>query len=238
MGMGLLGLIAVIVIVLGLGGGGFYLLWLKTRPKKETWTAKVYHLSESIRDPTRNKKGEVISKLSLNDIKPYAFDILEKIERKNQTVYRLQKLNKPTPPVEGDVIEYWGKGRKEVAVLIDKGNCSLMKKGYDKVTGDLVFEPMPISRINLMKSEMALRKDRQQANKDILQAITPWIVTGICMMSIIGIAYITITGYIEISENLNQKIPTPTTTVTKPPVQNLGKQEPTPEVPMIDGGGT
>lgn len=236
--MGLIGLFGVIGVVLGIGGGGFYLLWLKTRPKKETWAAKVYQLSESKRDPTKNKEGNVISKLSLHDIKPYAFDILEKIERKDQIVYRLQKLNKPTPPVEGDVVEYWGQGKKEVSVLIHKGNCSLMKKGYDKETGDLVFEPMPISRINLMKSEMALRKDRQQANKDILQAITPWIVTGICMMSIIGIAYITISGYIEISENLKSDVCTgKTTTVTQPPTQNLGKQEPEPEVPMVDGNG-
>jgi hypothetical protein len=49
---------------------------------------------------------------------------------------------------------------------------------------------------------MAIRKDRLQKEKDILQAITPWIVTGICMLGLVAIAYVQINGFIEISDNL------------------------------------
>ena len=53
----------------------------------------------------------------------------------------------------------------------------------------------------MIKGEMAIRKDRLRKEKDILQAITPWIVAGICMLGLITIVYMTVDGYVEISEN-------------------------------------
>lgn len=214
------------------GGGIGYFLYLKTRPKKETWTAEVYQLGEGIRDPTI-KDGKVISELRLNDLRPYAQDTLEKVEKENGiTLYRLQKLNKTTPAVTGDVVDYWGEGKKKVTVLMHKGGCTLLKKGYEKKSGEIIFNPLPHSRINIIKGEMSIRKDRLQKEKDILVAITPWVIAGICMLGLIAIAYVEIEGFIKISENikdvelgacekidmdkikemvLNRETPTPTT---------------------------
>jgi len=198
----LIGLVIATFVVCVVGGIGGYFIWVKTRPKKEIWHARVYQLSDGVRAP-RIAKGEVVSNLRLQDLRPYAQDILEKVEKeKGIIVYRLQKLNKTTPAVESDVVEYWGEGKKEVSVLLHKGGCTLLMKGYDKKSGEAIFDPLPHSRINLIKSEMAIRKDRLQKEKDILQAITPWIVAGICMLGLVAIAYVQVDGFIKVSEKL------------------------------------
>jgi len=198
----LVGLVIGTLVVCIVGGSIGYLLWLKTRPAKETWHAKIYQLSDGIRPP-RTKDGVIVGDIPLQDLRPYATDVLEKVEKdKGIIVYRLQKLNKATPAVESDVVEYWGEGKREISVLMHKGGCTLLKKGYDKESGEAIFDPLPHSRINLIKSEMAIRKDRLAKEKDILQAITPWIVTGICMLGLVAIAYVQINGYIQISEDL------------------------------------
>jgi len=205
MGLILNAVIATIVVTF-LGGGVAYLVWVKTRPKKETWTAKVYRLGDGIRDP-EIKDGRVISDLKLQDLQPYALDVLEKVEKApGITVFKLQKLNKATPAVEGDVVDYWGEGKKEVSVLIHKGQCTLLRRGYDQKTGEIIFDPLPHSRINLIKSEMAIRKDRLQKEKDIMQAITPWIVAGICMLGLVAIAYTMISGFVEIADKSSEAV--------------------------------
>jgi hypothetical protein len=203
--MDLFTLIIIVVVTLGIGGAGFYFLWWKSRPKKETYVARVWQLSDATRDSIKDVNGNIISELKLRELKPFMYDILERIEKDpGITIYRLQKLNKPTPEVTGDYVDYWPtlepEKRKEVNVLMFNGTCTLMRKGFDKKTSDVIFHPMPISRINMLKSEMAIRKDRLMKEKDILQAITPWIIAGICIIGLIGITYILMNGYTEISK--------------------------------------
>lgn len=198
----LIGIVVTTFIVCVFGGAGGYWLWVKTRPKKETWNAKVYHLSEGIRK-ARDASGQVVGDIELRDLKPYAEDVLEKVVKgKGIMVYRLQRLNLTTPAVESDVIENWGAGKREVAILVDKGGTTLLKKGYDKKSGEQIFNPQPRGRIDLIKSEMAIRKDRLQKEKDILQAISPWIVAGICMIGLVAITYVAVDGFVTMSENL------------------------------------
>ncbi len=200
----LIGLVIGTFVVTVIGGLGGYWLWLKTRPKKETWRAKVYQLSEGVRRIS-DLNGEILSDLQLQDLRPYAEDVLEKVTKgKGITVWRLQKLNLTTPAVDADVVDYWGNGNREVTVLVHKGSTTLLKKGYDKKSGEQIFNPMSRSRIDLIKSEMAIRKDRLQKEKDILQAISPWIVAGICMIGLVAIAYVQVDGFISVSENLKE----------------------------------
>ena len=181
------------------GGGGGYLIWIITRPKKQTWIAKVYQLGKGVREPQIDKKGDIISELKLRDLHPYSKAILQKIDKEHGTTYyELQKLKKTTPAPEDGTVEYWGKGKKEVSVLYHKDGCTLLKKGYDKTIGEIVFDPLPHSRVNIIKGEMGLRKNRLHEKKDILEAITPWIVAGICIMGLIGIAYIQGEAYIKV----------------------------------------
>jgi len=198
----IISIIVVTLIVCGIGGAGMYFLWLKTRPKKITWNAKVYQLGEGVKPPVIDSKGKVLSDLQLKDLRPYTTDVVEKIEKEpGITVYRLLKLNKTVPAVTNDCVDYWGENRKEVNVLIDGETCTLLKKGYDSKAG-VIFNPLPYSRINMIKGEMAIRKDRLRKEKDILQAITPWIVAGICMMGLVAIIYIGVNGFITMSENI------------------------------------
>lgn len=197
----LIGVVIVTLIVTLIGGGGFALLWRLTRPPKMVWKADVYQLGEGIKPPIKSRDGKIISDIKLCDLRPYTTDIIEKIEKApGITIYRLIKLNKTTPAVTNDCVDYWGEKNKKVAVLIDGESCTLLKKGYDKDAG-VVFNPMPYERTTMIKSEMAIRKDRLRKEKDILQAITPWIVTGMCMLGLCAITWMIIDGNITISEN-------------------------------------
>lgn len=205
--MNLIVLVIVTFVVLSLGGGLGYLVYLRTRPKKETWSAKVYTLGDGVKEESvMDKDGKPVKHLRLNDLKPYILDTLEKTEMKNQVIYRLQRLKKPTPPVEGDVVDFWGADKREVHVLYIGGTCTLMKKGYDKDIGKAVFEPIGTDKINLLKSEMAMRTDRLQKEKDILQAITPWIVAGICVIGLVAIVYMETSALIHIGDTLGEKL--------------------------------
>lgn len=242
--MGLLSIVIATALITTIGGGIGYFLYLKTRPKKETWIAEVYQLGEGVREPKLNKEGKPITQIKLNDLRPYALDTLEKIDKRpGITIYRLQKLNKTTPAVTGDVVDYWGEGKKKVSVLLQEGGCTLLKKGYDKSTGEIIFNPLQHSRINIIKEEMAIRKDRLHQEKDILQAITPWIVTGICMLALVALAYIMIEGFIAISENIQRVEEQACADVDleklilnreTPETHDLGVQEPPDDIPVIE----
>lgn len=198
----LVGLVIAIVVIVGLGGAGAYVIWLKTRPKKMWWKANVYQLAEGVRPPVRDKHGKIVSDLKLSDLRPYARDTIEKLDKGvGMVMYKLSRLGKTVPPVTNDVVDYWGEKDKEVAVLIDGETCTILKKGYDRLAG-IIFNPMPHDRINMIAGEIQLRKERLRNEKDILQAITPWIVTGIAMLGLVAIVYFAVDGFITISENL------------------------------------
>lgn len=192
----------VMFAVLSVGGGLGYLVWLKTRPKKMTWDAEIYTISDAIKQEVVNQDGKIIKKLCLQDLRPYAMDIIEKIDRKGVTIYRLQKLGKPVPPIEADLIENWG-SRKKVNILYAGGSCTLLNKGYEAEIGKAVYDPMPADRINLLTQELTLKKQRLQQEKDILTAITPWIVGMMALVAIIGLCYIMVSGWVEINEKSN-----------------------------------
>ena len=203
MAVNLLMLVAVTVGVILVGSAIGYVLFLKTRPKKETWDAKVYQLSQGARMVKTDKDGKIISKVNLNDLIPYSEDVLEKVEREpGITIFRLQRLNIVTPSITGKEVEFWGKGKRVVHVVVKEGVATLLTNGYDQDTGNRIFQPLPFSRTNMIVSQMAVRKDRLKPTKDILTAITPWIVSIVCMIGLISIAYIEIDGLIKISESL------------------------------------
>ncbi len=186
------------VITMGIG----YLVWVKTRPKKIAWIAKIYQVGEGIIPPLKDDSGKVISDIELKDLRPFATDILERVEKeKGIKVYRLISLNKTTPEVTADCIENWGKGRKEVSVLMQGETCTLLRKGYDK-NGKMIFNPMPYDRVNMITNEMSIRKDRLRKDKDILQAVLPYVVLVVCIIGLVAMAYVLGDAYVKISDNL------------------------------------
>lgn len=237
----IIGSILFSLIIAGLGGGIAYYVWIKTRKKKETWNARIYQLGDGVRQIEQTVDGKKVkSSIKLKDLKPLGKDVLEKIEKDpGITVYRLQKRNRTTPEVNSGYVELWSNQDREVDVLFYNGSYTLMKKGFDAVTGEMIFNPMPLSRINMMKSEMAIRKDRLVKEKDILQAITPWIVAGMSMLTLVALFYLGVQGMVEISENLAEATEgtankLPNFQPTDQPghnIQNLGNQP-----PMVEGG--
>jgi len=191
-------------IGLGIGIVGFaigYLIWVKTRPKKETWTAYVYQLAEGIRPPIKNEKGQVISNLALSDLIPYDIDILEKIPRnKGINNFVLKKLSKSVQEPQAGDIEYWGTDKKIIRILLHNGSTSIIRSGYDTKTGSQVFRPLPVDRINTIKTEMEVRKERLKKSKDILQSITPFVVIAIAMLSLIAIVYMNVDATLKMNK--------------------------------------
>ena len=193
----------IMALVLIIGGGIGYWIWLGTRPKKLIWRAKVYQLGEGIMPPIE-KNGKVIADYKLTDLREYASDIVEQIITKGGgTRYWLRTLKKSVPVVTADCVEKWGKD-KFVSVLLHGDTCTLLKCGYDKKTAHKIFIPMDADRINMIKTESEERKARVETNKDILSAIAPFIITGLWIMGLVAITYIVASSMIEIGKQNNE----------------------------------
>jgi len=199
------GIIAITFIVSSLGIGGGYLLWLKTRPHKETWRAKVYKLSEGVRD-VKIEDGKIVSNIKLNDLQEHFIDIAERVNPEpGITVYRLQKRNKAIPNVTTEAVERWGDIR-EINLVEVQGSYYLLKKGFESKSGEAIFSPMKVDDLNMTESEMMVRKKRYKKEKDILEAISPWIVTALLCLTLIAITYMIIDGYTTITEKFNEGV--------------------------------
>jgi len=190
------GIIIVGFIILAIGGGIGYWIWLVTRTEKMTWKALVYQLGDG--------KIACLDKYTLNELRPYTEDIIEKIDKKNgATHYWMQKMKKAVPVITADCVEVWGIGKnsKVVRVLLQEDTCTILKAGYDSSIGEQIFRPLPHDRINMIKTELSERKERIQDKKDILSAIAPFVTIGISMIALVIAIYIIVQGAIESSQN-------------------------------------
>jgi len=198
--------VAIIILaasIFGLGGGGFYILYLVTRPKKMTWPAKVYQPSQGIKPPIKDKRGNIVSDFQISDLRPFSTDVIERVNKGvGITVYRLVKLQKVVPAVTGDVIETFSDKDRYVNVLYDGDACTLLTSGYDRTSGSKIFRPLPHDAANMIKTEVALRTERLKAEKDVLAAITPWIIFGIAAVSMVALAYIMGSSFVDMTENI------------------------------------
>ena len=197
----LIGLMIATFIISSIGMGGGFWFYNKIKPKKMTWNAKVYQVGEGIKPYKRDKEGNVIHKIKLCELKPYTTDIIEKDEINHGIVeYRLKKLGKVCNPISNDVVEYWGEKNKQVSVVLIDDQPVLMTKGYDKTTEELIYETIPTDKMFMISSQIASRKARKKSKKDILEAITPWVIAGLMMLACFGIAYISFTSLEKMNE--------------------------------------
>ena len=185
-----------------IGGGVGFGIWYFTRPKKMIWSARIYTISEThktLYDLDGNPKN-----ITLNDLRPFTTDILEKINLEHgREIYRLQKLGKTTPAVDSGHIENWGT-QKEVKVLLYNNSCTLLTSGYDK-DGTIVFNPVPYDTQNMVRNEISSRKAKLHKEKDILEAIAPYITIGISMIFLFGVIYFIINSMVDINRDLVQQ---------------------------------
>lgn len=185
----IVGVVIAVAVILIIGGGLAYFFWVSSRPKKMTWNAQIY------------QKGDGIIDGKLSELKPFARDVIEKIDKKSgATHYWLQKMKKAVPVVTADCVEVWENGQKHVKVLLDGDTMTLIKSGYDTKTAQEIFKPMPHDRINMIKTEIEERKARIENTKDILAQITPFVVVGIAMLGLVAIVYFQVQGAIKVGE--------------------------------------
>ena len=195
-------LIGILFLVLTLGSGIGYFIWLITRPKKMTWTAYVWQLGEGIKNKEIDSEGGEISSVRLKDLRPYIKDILEKTEPEpGYTIYKLKRLNKSCPAPTGETVDLWGDKQKIVNVLYAKDGCTLLKKGYD-MAGEQIFQPLSYETTNMIQHEVIIKKGRLMKERDILQSITPWIVTAISVLGLIAVSYLLTQSWLEINEEV------------------------------------
>jgi len=178
------------LILAGIVFGGAYFFYVMSKHKKQTWNARIYTLSEGVRPALKNKKGEVISDLKLKDLKQFGSDVVEKKHKgKGITVYFLQREKKTVPPITSDVVEKWGK-HGEVNILLDKENCTLLKKGYDEKTGNEIFNPLPYDTLSMIDNQIAVREDKfQTKTKDLLAALAPYFLGILVFVALIANGY-------------------------------------------------
>lgn len=200
--MDLWGIVIGTIIVAGLGMGGSYLVWLKLQRKKHFWNARVYRLGDAIR-VLRDRDGKIVNKIKLKQLIPYRTDKVLREENKKGTYYRLAGIDVPVNEVTGPCEEEWGDKSKWVSVLVEGEQGSILKPGYDR-DGNKVFQPTPIDELNLIMQQSTMRKDRHAQQRDILQALVPYVVAGISMLALLGIVYFMVNGQIEMNENSNQ----------------------------------
>lgn len=200
--MGLLTIILITAVVTIVGGGLGYFLFMRTSAKKIAWTAFCFQLGEGVRDAKVDaRSGKSLSELKLQDLRPYMKDVLVRIDKPHaRTVHKLERLNMTTNAVNADMVDVWSAQDKYVHVLVHGDTATILKKGYDKETGNIIFQPMPRERMDLIKSEILIKKDRLKREKDILQAITPWIVAGICILGLVTITYFITNSHLKASD--------------------------------------
>jgi len=190
-----------IFIILTVGGLGFYLIFIKSRPKTRNWIAKCYQMGDGVKPKIRDNKGKILLDIKLNDLIPLKKDRLIKTETKDGISYMLSQQKITTNAVTADMVEDWGDD-KEVHVLIMNDQASVLKKGIHKESTKVIFNPMERERVDLIVSDITHKKDRMRQEKNIWQQITTWIVAGILMLGMVSGIFLTVDGQVKTTEKL------------------------------------
>lgn len=184
-----------ILVMLGIiifGGGGGYLIWVKTRPKKPTWKAFVWQLTDAKHDKVKGLDGKEVGDLDLRELRLYGRDLLIKDSEVKDgiTVFKLSRLLRTVKDVTPDCITNYGEKIGEyVDVLFSGDSCTLLRRSYDNKTGRQIWNPMPYDRINALKNDIAVRKSRIHKKADVLAQILPYVAILMSFMFILGVAY-------------------------------------------------
>lgn len=189
--------------------GGGYFLWIKTRPKSISWKADVYIEGGGKLEDITDFKGKLIEgQMQMKGLRPYTQDVIERVEMgQGKVVYKLVKLNRTTPQINEDCVDYWGADNKRVAVLIKGETCTLLRKGFNPAAdekGNLVFDPMPYEKINMITNQMAIKRDNIFKEKDILAAVLPYVAVVASVIGLVAIGWVMGSSYVDMSENFKE----------------------------------
>lgn len=201
--MNLLLVFVISFVIISLGGGAGWFFWYKSKPKSRTWTARCYTIGEGVL--TRSileKKKDTGYKIRLKDLKPYTVDILKKVTKRTDTIYKLVRQNLTTGAVTADMVDNWGKDKLEVNVLIHGDSATLMRKSYDWELGTILFRPMDRELMEMIKSEMTIQTSRYEETKSMLLSLAPYITFGIILFGLLAVSYFISDALIKISDRI------------------------------------
>ena len=186
------------MIVFGVG----YWIWMFTRPKKQTWKARIYRITDGTKI-LKDKEGNILNPNELNDLQAFTKDIIEKQDKgKGVEVYFLQKMKKSLPPVTAECVEYWSDKDKEVPVLYNGEGYTLLKRSYDKKAGQAIFNPIPYDRMTMIANQIVTRKERiNKKSKDLLTALAPYFLAVMIFIALVSIGYFASNAFVKISDN-------------------------------------
>jgi len=176
----------------------------------EKWSARCWQVGEGIRKKKKNLKGnKIMFNRKIKDLIPYCEDVIIKKEhKKTQSVtFYLKKLKIPINAVTADLVSKWGKDRREVDVLVQNGQATLMSKGYDYQTGEKIFQPIPLDTMEMIKTDILIKQERRRKEKEnVWEIIGRWATYIFLGIVIIFISYIYIQKAVDISETFAETI--------------------------------
>lgn len=220
--------ILVIGVVLGCFSIGIVLFFMYQSSKKnQNWHARCWQIGQGVRKIERKtvilktKDGKVLKDkdgkpqykkiiikdpIRCKDLITYAEDMIIKTTDKNGLdLYQLKKLKMSINPVTADNVSVWGDKRKEVDVLIQEDNATIMTKGYDHVRGIKIFQPLNRDTMEMLKSDLIIKKERREEKKENwMETLGKYGTYMFIGLVILVCFYVTITKQVEISE-INKK---------------------------------
>jgi len=187
MAMSMIGTIIAGVILFGAMGAAYF-IFLKSRPKKITWDAKIFERSGSMENYV-TKDGKKMDAIPTESIRLIGTDIIEKVDMgKGLSPYRLQKYNAPIPEILAKHTQILPNGRKEVWVLKDGESFSLMTPGVDQESR-MVFRAADYDLSNMMLNQYHIKMSRLAHKKDTAKALMSLIGIIIVCAALVACAY-------------------------------------------------
>jgi len=207
----MIGMIIVLIVAVVMGIGIAILFYRIAFPKSsERWIARCWHIGEGIRSTKKNISGDkILYNRRCKDLIPYCEDVIIKkeIKKTQSIVYYLKKLKTPINAVTGNQVSKWAGNRREVDVLIHNGQATVLNKAYDYETGEKLFEPMPLSTMEMIKTDIIIKQERRRRDKEnvweIIGRYGTYIFLGIV---VILLGYMNIQKGIEVSDNYKEAV--------------------------------
>lgn len=187
MALSAVGSVIVGIILFGVMGIAYF-IFIKSRPKKVTWNARIFERSGSMEDYV-TKDGKVIDAIPTESLRLIGTDIVEKVDMgKGLSPYRLQKYNAPLPEILAKHTHILPSGQREVWVIKDGESFSLLTPGVDK-SSRMVFRAADYDLSNMMLNQYHIKLNRLAHKKDTAKALMSLIGIIIVCAALVACAY-------------------------------------------------
>jgi len=186
-------------------------IYFKIKPKRETWSVVVYHLSNAeFTDDFKNDKGELIvherklTKLVPKDVDLLIFDGQD---------FRLRDSGLTIANVDADslndfrnVIPLKKKVGRYVEVLIEQGSATIIKSGYDNALGVRVWFPMPYDRASALTADYRSKSSRYQEQISNWLKALPYVAVVLLCVTIMVVGVSMSQAYVKVQESSAESV--------------------------------